>query len=222
MDSTIRVVIADDHQVVLDGFIARLQMEAGIEVIGTASNGLEAINVVRELQPDVVLMDVSMPVMNGIEATSVIREENPNAKVLMLTMHDNREYIMKVMQVGAVGYMLKEISAEKMVQAIKTVNQGSTYFCESVTQTLFSQEVTPAAQKPNPLSRREEAVLKLVAQGHSSKKVASLLNISYRTVETHRQNIKHKLDLHSTAELAKYRHLDLTNFNCHHFAISGI
>lgn len=204
MDSTIRVVIADDHQVVLDGFIARLQMEAGIEVIGTASNGLEAINVVRELQPDVVLMDVSMPVMNGIEATSVIREENPNAKVLMLTMHDNREYIMKVMQVGAVGYMLKEISAEKMVQAIKTVNQGSTYFCESVTQTLFSQEVTPAAQKPNPLSRREEAVLKLVAQGHSSKKVASLLNISYRTVETHRQNIKHKLNLHSTAELAKY------------------
>jgi two-component system nitrate/nitrite response regulator NarL len=179
-------------------------MEAGIEVIGTASNGLEAINVVKELQPDVVLMDVSMPVMNGIEATSVIREENPNAKVLMLTMHDNREYIMKVMQVGAVGYMLKEISAEKMVQAIKTVNQGSTYFCESVTQTLFSQEVTPAAQKPNPLSRREEAVLKLVAQGHSSKKVASLLNISYRTVETHRQNIKHKLDLHSTAELAKY------------------
>lgn len=204
MDSTIRVVIADDHQVVLDGFIARLQMESGIEVIGTASNGLEAINVVRELQPDVVLMDVSMPVMNGIEATSVIREENPNAKVLMLTMHDNREYIMKVMQVGAVGYMLKEISAEKMVQAIKTVNQGSTYFCESVTQTLFSQEVTPAAQKPNPLSRREEAVLKLVAQGHSSKKVASLLNISYRTVETHRQNIKHKLNLHSTAELAKY------------------
>lgn len=204
MDSTIRVVIADDHQVVLDGFIARLQMESGIEVIGTASNGLEAINVVRELHPDVVLMDVSMPVMNGIEATRVIREENPNAKVLMLTMHDNREYIMKVMQVGAVGYMLKEISAEKMVQAIKTVNQGSTYFCESVTQTLFSQEVTPAAQKPNPLSRREEAVLKLVAQGHSSKKVASLLNISYRTVETHRQNIKHKLDLHSTAELAKY------------------
>ncbi|NVJ55435.1 MAG: response regulator transcription factor [Vibrionaceae bacterium] len=204
MDRTIRVVIADDHQVVLDGFIARLQMESGIEVIGTASNGLEAINVVRELQPDVVLMDVSMPVMNGIEATSVIREENPSAKVLMLTMHDNREYIMKVMQVGAVGYMLKEISAEKMVQAIKTVNQGSTYFCESVTQTLFSQEVTPAAQKPNPLSRREEAVLKLVAQGNSSKKVASLLNISYRTVETHRQNIKHKLDLHSTAELAKY------------------
>ncbi len=141
MGDVIKVVIADDHQVVLDGFMARLQMEPEIEVIGTASNGLEAVERVKQLKPDVVLMDVSMPIMNGIEATNMIREENPQAKILMLTMHDNREYIMKVMQVGAVGYMLKEISADKMVQAIKTVNQGSTYFCESVTQTLFSQEV---------------------------------------------------------------------------------
>ncbi|NAX21184.1 response regulator [Vibrio sp. V39_P1S14PM300] len=204
MQNPINVVIVDDHQVVLDGFIARLELEPDIRVVGTASNGLEAVEVVRSLAPDVVLMDVSMPVMNGIDATRLIREERPHSKVLMLTMHDNREYIMKVMQAGAVGYMLKEISAEKMVQAIKTVNQGSTYFCESVTQTLFTQEVTPATQRPNPLSRREEAVLKLVAEGHSSKKIAALLSISYRTVETHRQNIKHKLDLHSTAELAKY------------------
>ncbi|NAW60014.1 MULTISPECIES: response regulator [unclassified Vibrio] len=204
MQNPINVVIVDDHQVVLDGFIARLELEPDIRVVGTASNGLEAVEVVRRLAPDVVLMDVSMPVMNGIDATRLIREERPHSKVLMLTMHDNREYIMKVMQAGAVGYMLKEISAEKMVQAIKTVNQGSTYFCESVTQTLFTQEVTPAIQRPNPLSRREEAVLKLVAEGHSSKKIAALLSISYRTVETHRQNIKHKLDLHSTAELAKY------------------
>ncbi|EOU2461748.1 response regulator [Vibrio navarrensis] len=204
MDRPIRIVIVDDHQVVLDGFIARLEIEPEIEVVGTASNGLEALDAVRRHKPDVVLMDISMPIMNGIEATRLIKEEFPESKVLMLTMHDNREYIMKVMQEGAVGYMLKEISAEKMVQAIKTVNQGSTYFCESVTQTLFTQEIVPAAQRANPLSRREEAVLKLVAQGHSSKKIATLLNISYRTVETHRHNIKHKLDLHSTAELAKY------------------
>ncbi|MCW8334305.1 response regulator transcription factor [Vibrio sp. SCSIO 43135] len=204
MDKPISVVIVDDHQVVLDGFIARLELEPEIEVVGTASNGMEAIDVVNELTPDVILMDVSMPLMNGIDATRLIREEHPEAKVLMLTMHDNREYIMKVMQAGAVGYMLKEICSRRMVQAIKTVNQGSTYFCESVTQTLFNQEVVPAAQKPNPLSRREEAVLKLVAEGNSSKKIATLLNISYRTVETHRQNIKHKLDLHSTAELAKF------------------
>lgn len=204
MDEPIKVVIVDDHQVVLDGFIARLKTEPEIDVVGSASNGLEAIDVVKSLKPDVVLMDVSMPLMNGIDATQVIKESMPDVKVLMLTMHDNREYIMKVMQVGAVGYMLKEICAHRMVQAIKTVYQGSTYFCESVTQTLFSQDVVPVAQKPNPLSRREEAILKLVAEGNSSKKIASALNISYRTVETHRQNIKHKLDLHSTAELAKY------------------
>ncbi|MGD8109181.1 response regulator [Vibrio sp. TRT 17S01] len=204
MDKPIKVVIVDDHQVVLDGFIARLEMEPDIDVVGTASNGIEALDVVKRLLPDVILMDVSMPLMNGIDATRVIKEELVDAKVLMLTMHDNREYIMKVMQSGAVGYMLKEISADKMVQAIKTVNQGSTYFCESVAQTLFTQEITPAAQKPNPLSRREEAVLKLVAQGCSSKKIGTMLDISARTVETHRQNIKHKLDLHSTAELAKY------------------
>ncbi|KII79482.1 response regulator transcription factor [Vibrio renipiscarius] len=204
MNKPIKVVIVDDHQVVLDGFMARLSLEPDIEVIGTASNGVEAFEVVKALSPDVVLMDVSMPVMNGIDATRVIKDELPHVKVLMLTMHDNREYIMKVMQCGAVGYMLKEISSEKMVQAIKTVEQGSTYFCESVTQTLFSQGDISMANKPNPLSRREESVLKLVAQGCSSKKVASLLNISYRTVETHRQNIKHKLELSSTAELAKY------------------
>ncbi|EPT2924300.1 response regulator transcription factor [Vibrio vulnificus] len=204
MDKPIRVVVVDDHQVVLDGFMARLEMEPEIEVVGTASNGLEALDVVKQHKPDVVLMDISMPILNGIEATRMIKAEWPEAKILMLTMHDNREYIMKVMQEGAVGYMLKEISAEKMVQAIKTVNQGSTYFCESVTQTLFTQEIVPAAQRPNPLSRREEAVLRLVAQGHSSKKIATLLEISYRTVETHRHNIKHKLDLNSTAELAKY------------------
>ncbi|MEZ9541977.1 response regulator [Vibrio sp. 10N.286.48.C11] len=204
MSEVIRVVIADDHQVVLDGFMARLELEPDISVIGTASNGLEAVEVVKSLRPDVVLMDISMPIMNGIDATHLIKEEDPEAKVLMLTMHNNREYIMKVMQSGAVGYMLKEISAEKMVQAIKTVNQGSTYFCEKVTQNLFTQPITPTPSFKNPLSRREEAVLKLVAKGESSKEVAKALNISYRTVETHRQNIKHKLDIHSTAELAKY------------------
>ncbi|MEZ8390142.1 response regulator transcription factor [Vibrio splendidus] len=204
MSEVIRVVIADDHQVVLDGFMARLELEPDISVIGTASNGLEAVEVVKSLRPDVVLMDISMPIMNGIDATHLIKEEDPEAKVLMLTMHNNREYIMKVMQSGAVGYMLKEISAEKMVQAIKTVNQGSTYFCEKVTQNLFTQPITPTQFVKNPLSRREEAVLKLVAKGESSKEIAKGLNISYRTVETHRQNIKHKLDIHSTAELAKY------------------
>ncbi|MGF1755234.1 response regulator transcription factor [Vibrio makurazakiensis] len=204
MNNVIRVVIVDDHQVVLDGFMARLEMEPDISVIGTASNGVEGVELVKSLKPDVTLMDISMPIMNGIDATNLIKESLPDAKVLMLTMHNNREYIMEVMQSGAVGYMLKEISSEKMVQAIKTVNQGSTYFCEKVTQNLFTQPIAVKQTIANPLSRREEAVLKLVAEGESSKKIALLLKISYRTVETHRQNIKHKLDIHSTAELAKY------------------
>ncbi|WP_061012474.1 response regulator transcription factor [Photobacterium leiognathi] len=204
-EQTIKVVIVDDHQVVIDGFMARLQLEPDIDVIGTASNGIEALEVISQLDPDVILMDISMPIMNGIDATAQIKKQYPDAKVLMLTMHDNREYIMKVMQVGAMGYMLKEISAEKMVQAIKTVNQGATYFCESTSQTIFTQVAVPiAAPEVNPLSRREEGILKHVAQGLSSKQIAKALDISYRTVETHRQNIKHKLDLHSTAELAKY------------------
>ncbi|WP_318479695.1 response regulator transcription factor [Photobacterium leiognathi] len=204
-EQTIKVVIVDDHQVVIDGFMARLQLEPDIDVIGTASNGIEALEVISQLDPDVILMDISMPIMNGIDATAQIKKQYPDAKVLMLTMHDNREYIMKVMQVGAMGYMLKEISAEKMVQAIKTVNQGATYFCETTSQTIFTQAAAPiAAPEVNPLSRREEGILKHVAQGLSSKQIAKALNISYRTVETHRQNIKHKLDLHSTAELAKY------------------
>ncbi|WP_305405273.1 response regulator transcription factor [Photobacterium leiognathi] len=205
MEQTIKVVIVDDHQVVIDGFMARLQLEPDIDVIGTASNGIEALEVISQLDPDVILMDISMPIMNGIDATAQIKKQYPDAKVLMLTMHDNREYIMKVMQVGAMGYMLKEISAEKMVQAIKTVNQGATYFCETTSQTIFTQAAAPiAAPEVNPLSRREEGILKHVAQGLSSKQIAKALDISYRTVETHRQNIKHKLDLHSTAELAKY------------------
>ena len=113
MDKPISVVIVDDHQVVLDGFMARLELESDIEVVGTASNGLEAIEVAKHLQPDVILMDISMPIMNGIEATGVIKEARPESKILMLTMHDNREYIMKVMQAGAVGYMLKETAAKK-------------------------------------------------------------------------------------------------------------
>ncbi len=204
MDKPVKVLLVDDHQVVLDGFLARLELEPDIQVVGTACNGFEAIDAVGRVTPDVVLMDVSMPVMNGIDATSLIKQTHPEVKVVMLTMHDNREYMMKVMQAGAVGYMLKEVSAQNMVQAIKTVYQGATYFCESSTQTLFTQPIPAGSNLPNPLSRREQAVLKLVAYGHSSKKIASLLDISYRTVETHRQNIKHKLDLHSTAELAKY------------------
>lgn len=201
---SIKVMIVDDHQVVLDGFVARLELEHDIDVVATASNGIEAMQNLKQHHPEVVLLDVSMPIMNGLEAAEQIKQLFPNVKVLMLTMHDNREYIMKVMQSGAMGYVLKDISSDKLIQAIKTVYQGSTYFCESVTQTLFTPKPSITENQVNPLSRREATILALVAQGESSKKIAKALNISGRTVETHRQNIKHKLDLNSIAELTKY------------------
>jgi two-component system nitrate/nitrite response regulator NarL len=201
----IRIVIVDDHQVVQDGFKLRLDMEASFEVVGSAANGVEAIEVIENATPDVVLMDINMPLMNGVEATHELKSRHPSLKILMLTMHEDKEYIMQAMQAGAMGYLLKEISSDKLVQAIKTVYSGGTYFCKKVTQTLFSEPVNKTEkQEPNPLSRREESVLKLIAQGESNKKIASNLEISVRTVETHRQNIKHKLNIQSAAGLAKY------------------
>ncbi|WP_087016077.1 response regulator transcription factor [Thaumasiovibrio subtropicus] len=203
--SSIRVLIVDDHQVVLEGFVARLTNEASIDVVATANNGQQAIEAVAEHQPDVVLMDFSMPVMNGLEATKHLKQTQPDIKILMLTMHDNREYIVQVMEAGAMGYILKEISAEEMVNAIQTVYQGATYFCQTVTKTLFQPNVTTQpTRQATPLSRREEKVLALVSKGLSNKKIAQLLEISCRTVETHRQNIRHKLDIQSVAELAQY------------------
>jgi two-component system nitrate/nitrite response regulator NarL len=201
----IRIVIVDDHQVVQDGFKLRLDMEASFEVVGLAANGVESIEVIENTLPDVVLMDINMPLMNGVEATQELKSRHPNLKILMLTMHDDKEYIMQAMQAGAMGYLLKEISSDKLVQAIKTVYSGGTYFCKKVTQTLFSEPMSKTEiQEPNPLSRREESVLKLIAQGESNKRIASNLDISVRTVETHRQNIKHKLNIQSAAGLAKY------------------
>ncbi|GAB6261880.1 response regulator transcription factor [Photobacterium sp. 53610] len=203
----IQVLLVDDHQVVMEGFKARLDNETNIEVVATAVNGAEALKQAARHRPDVVLMDISMPEMNGIEATRFFRRDYPDIKVLILTMHDNREYILQVMQAGASGYILKEVSAEEMVQAIEAVHQGGSYFCRLVAETLFSapiEQSAPAAMAVTALSRREETILRLVALGKSSKKIAQELGISTRTVETHRQNIKHKLNMSSTAELTAY------------------
>ncbi|KKC99749.1 response regulator transcription factor [Photobacterium halotolerans] len=203
----IQVLLVDDHQVVMEGFKARLDNETNIEVIATATNGADALKNAEQYQPDVVLMDISMPEMNGIEATRHFRQHFPEIKVLILTMHDNREYILQVMQAGASGYILKEVSAQEMVQAIEAVHQGGRYFCRLVADTVFAapiEPVEPAQAVLTALSRREETVLRQVALGKSSKKIALELGISTRTVETHRQNIKHKLNMNSTAELTAY------------------
>ncbi|WP_327125401.1 response regulator [Nitrincola sp. A-D6] len=140
-ESVIKVLLVDDHILVLEGLKARLNQEVGITVVGQASDGQEALEMLKTLEPDVVMMDVSMPNMNGIETTKVFQDKYPDLKVLILSMHDNREYISQLMLHGAKGYILKDVSAEEMVRAIRSVADGATYICRAATETLFHQAV---------------------------------------------------------------------------------
>lgn len=200
----IRVLLVDDHALVLEGIVARLEDEDGIEVVGQAHDGEQALTEVARLQPDVVMMDVTMPVMNGLEATRRLSADYPGIRILMLSMHDDREYILQLIQSGACGYILKDVSSQEMIKAIEVVHQGNTYFSSGASDALFKVADPLATAAPKALTEREKAVLTQVAAGHSNKEIARLLDISVRTVETHRQNIKQKLDIHNAAGLIKY------------------
>jgi len=205
MTQRIRVLLVDDHPLVIDGIQARLEDEGTIEVVGRGGNGQEAITLCKALQPDVVLMDISMPIMNGLEATRILSRDAPEIRVLILSMHDNREYMVQLIQAGAKGYILKDVSAAEMVKAVETVYHGGTYFSASASQTLFSHfEQSGNETTESPLTQRELTVLTLLAEGHNNKEIARVLGISVRTVETHRQNIKAKLDIHTAAGLTRY------------------
>ncbi|MES9898359.1 MAG: response regulator transcription factor [Sedimenticola sp.] len=193
----IRVILVDDHRLVLDGIMARLESVEDIEVVGQAGNGAEAIEQVAEKQPDVVLMDLAMPVMNGLEATKILHKDYPETRILILSMHDSREYIVQLMEAGASGYVLKDVSCDELVNAIRTVDQGNTHFSAGASQSLF-------CRSEDVLTQREESVLKLLAEGNNNKQIARLLDISVRTVEKHRQNIKAKLDITTTSGLIRY------------------
>jgi two-component system nitrate/nitrite response regulator NarL len=202
----IRVLLVDDHPLVLDGINACLSSESHIEVVGQANNGLEALELAELLQPDVVLMDVTMPVMNGLEATRELKKRFPEYRVLILSMHENREYILQLIQSGAAGYVLKDVPSEELVKAIEIVNKGGTYFSSKASETLMKTSDAGAHSNSSQqeLTKRERTVLKHLAEGDSNKDIARKLDISVRTVETHRQNIKQKLNIQTAAGLAKY------------------
>lgn len=199
-ENKIRVLLVDDHPLVLDGIRSRIEQDPSIEVIGEGNNGEEALQLAQEKKPDIVLMDISMPVLNGIEAAERFSAEQPDVKLLMLTMHDNKEYITKVLKAGAKGYILKDVSSNEMISALKAVSQGKTYYSSGVTDILLSE----GSSKVVPLTDREKTILRLLAEGNSNKHVARELDISVRTVETHRRNIKRKLDVKTSAGLVKY------------------
>ncbi|MGH1485669.1 MAG: response regulator [Cellvibrionaceae bacterium] len=197
----IRVMLVDDHPLFREGISARLKMSEEITVVGEAENGKQALEKLDELNPDVVLMDINMPEMNGMDVLEVVAEMDLDTKFIMLSMHEDKEYILRVIRVGADGYMLKDVSGDEMIDAIKVVYRGEKHFSQEVAAILAQQEIDKGENK---LTNREQLILRLISLGYSNKKIAQELNNSVRTVETHKRNITKKLGINTTSGLVRY------------------
>ena len=203
----IRVLIVDDHTIVRDGIGALLSLAADIEVVGIAANGNEALEKVRELSPDVVLMDMAMPIMGGLEATHRIRKRYPLTKVLVLTQYDDKEYVFPIIEAGARGFVSKTAASSELVSGIRAVYRGDCYLSPSAAKALIEDYQTVQQGKEDPyyqLTDREREVFKLVAEGYTTQEIADMLVISPKTVEGHRTNLMSKLDIHNKTDLLKY------------------
>jgi DNA-binding NarL/FixJ family response regulator len=202
----IKVLIVDDHTVLRDGIKALLSLQDDIEIIGEASEGKEAIEKVRELEPDVVIMDIAMPGMDGLEATRRIRKKNRNVKILVLSQYDNKEYILSGIKAGTSGYLPKRALSSELVSAIRSVYRGESFLYPSAATALIEDYLNqPAAEDPyERLTAREREILKLIAEGHTSREIAEMLFLSLKTVLGHRAKIMEKLDLHNRTELIKF------------------
>lgn len=202
----IRVLVADDHPVVRKGLQSCLSKVERVRLVGEAADGDEALRKALELMPDVVLLDISMPRRNGLAVTQMLRKEAPKVKVLILSVHNNKEYIFRIIQAGAHGYVSKEASPEELLHAIECVYAGETFFSPEIAQAALSQLVTNGgkAEPFSQLTSREREVLVLIAEGQSNKEIANRLGIGVRTIETHRERIMRRLDIHSVAGLTKF------------------
>ncbi len=205
MKEKIRLLVVDDHPVVRKGISMCLGHRPDMEVVGEAADAREAISKAHELQPDVVLMDIAMPDMSGLTATSRLRHELPETKVLILSIHDSPEYLCQAIQAGARGYVLKGVSAEELVHAAEAVCRGETYFSGNLMHVTLGQFLKRTRDACEPqLTGREREVLVQIAEGRSNKEAAAELGVSVRTVETHRENLMRKLDIHSAAGLTRF------------------
>jgi DNA-binding NarL/FixJ family response regulator len=205
----LRILIAEDHTVVRQGLRRILQEQPGWEVVGEAANGRDAVRQTVRLKPDVAILDIAMPQLGGIEAARQINRRVPNVQIVILSMFSEEAYILRALEAGAHGYLLKDSADEDLVRAVSEIAQGRSFFSPLVARVVLDEHVRHAAEKGatdryDSLSEREREVFQLMAEGHTNKEIAELLCISPGTVETHRAHIMHKLDLHSRAEAVLY------------------
>jgi two-component system, NarL family, response regulator NreC len=205
----IRVLIADDHGIVRKGLRLQLEQNSAFEVVGEATEGREAVRMAEALLPDVVIMDIAMPNLNGIQATAQLVKKNPNIGVIMLSMYSDETYLTRTLAVGAKGYLLKENADVDLENAVRSVAQGKPFFSPAITKTLLEDYMRQLQQRGlqdsyDLLTDREKEILQLLAEGHSNKEIATMLNLSTNTVETHRTRLMQKLNLHSSAEIVLY------------------
>lgn len=204
----VRILIADDHQIVRNGLRALIESRQGYDVIGEADNGREAIRLAKSLDPDIVIIDVTMPELNGIDATRRLLSHAPDLKVICLSMHSDRNFVAGMLHAGAKAYICKESAFDELWTAIDSVQRGGTHLGEGVTDVVIEgyRDLIESdnSQTESPLSSREREVLQLLAEGSKTSAIAEALHVSVKTIETHRRHIMLKLDLHSVAELTKY------------------
>ncbi|MEX1139762.1 MAG: response regulator transcription factor [Bacteroidota bacterium] len=205
----IRILLADDHTVVRQGFRSLLEEEKSFEIVAEAENGQEAVLMVEKTRPDVVVLDISMPVLNGVQATVRIQKFNSKIKILILSMYKDEEYVREVFHAGASGYILKQTTGAELIKAIKEVNKGNAYLSPSIAKYLVTdyREIVKegkSGRRKTGLTPRELEILQLIAEGNSNKKIAVQLFISIKTVETHRQKIMDVLKIHDVAGLTRY------------------
>jgi DNA-binding NarL/FixJ family response regulator len=205
----LRILVADDHEVVRRGLCSLVQAQPEWEVCGEATNGREAVDKTQQLKPDIVILDIGMPSLSGLEATRQILKAWPQARVLILTLHDSDQVVAEVLNAGALGFLLKSDAARDLVAAVEALRRGKTYFTSKVAAMVLEGYLRGGKSAPAPPTRerltpREREIVQLLAEGNSTKQVAVVLGVSVKTAETHRSNIMRKLQLHSVSELVLY------------------
>jgi two-component system, NarL family, nitrate/nitrite response regulator NarL len=206
MKHRIRILLADDHPLVRRGIGSCLARHRHLEIVGEASDGREALNKIRELAPDLVLLDIDMPHTSGLAVAGIVRKELPEVKILILSMHQHPDYVLRILQSGAHGYVLKGSPTEQLVKAIETVNSGEACFNPEIARVALNQFLGGNGEGPalKTLTEREREVLIHIAEGCSNKEIAQVLDVGVRTIETHRERIMRKLDIHSIAGLTRF------------------